>query len=298
MKKTGLLIVAILIIAGGVYMLWSVFRQYKDMEIDDIIWTDGYGEDSRIYLYRGGKTENIGNISLKNFSKKGETQLVGVQNLYSNSKGFKGIVTYNITTKEVNEILACDKIYDFLGEGNHEFGGNIQMTDDGKYLYFLCDDKMISYDVEKDQMEILFETWCESYILNEQGTCLFFCDRPALCRYDLSTKERDEVALINGIYSFAISKDEKMLVYRDCDNNELCLFRMDTKEKKKLVELDYIWGAVYISDDNRYVLYTDYKESFVPTNRKIGVYVIDLETGKRRTIYKGTYQDNIGNVLW
>lgn len=279
-------------------MLRSAFFRHKDMEIDDIIWIDGYGEDSGIYLYRDGKTENIGKISLKNFSKKGENLLVGVQNLYSNSEGVKGIVTYDISTKEVNDILACDKIYDFLGEGNHEFGGNIQMTEDGKYLYFLCGDKMISYDVEKDKMEILFETWCESYVLNEQGTCLYYCDRSALYRYDLSAKKQDIVVLIDGIYSFAISRDEKTLVYRDRDNHELYLFRMNTKEKEELVKLDYIWGVVYISDDNRYVLYTDYKETFVPTNRKIRIYVIDLETGKRRTIFKGTYQDNIGNVLW
>ncbi len=300
-KKIGLLIVAIIAITGGTYMLWSAFFKYKDMEIDDILWTNSVNDKNKhihtIYLYRDGKREKIGDILLDCISKKGENLLVGVQNLYPNADEFRGIVTYDISSKEVSEILARDKIDDFLGEGNHEFRGNIQMTKDGNFFYFVRGGKMISYDVENDKLEILFETSSRYYSLNEEETCLFFSNSPTLYRYNLSTKTID--TLLNGcIYSFAVSKDEKVIVYEEFKEKALFLYNMDTKEKEKLVDLNYGYGIVYISEDNRYILYTDYKEAFVPTNRKIRIYVLDLETGKRRIIYKGNYHENIGNVLW
>lgn len=144
-------------------MLWSAFFKYKDMEIDDILWTNSVNDKNKhihtIYLYGDGKREKIGDILLDCISKKGENLLVGVQNLYPNADEFRGIVTYDISSKEVSKILARDKIDDFLGEGNHEFRGNIQMTKDGNFFYFVRGGKMISYDVEKDELEILFETW-------------------------------------------------------------------------------------------------------------------------------------------
>lgn len=282
-------------------MLWSTFFRYKDMEIDDIFWTNSITDKNKhvhtIYLYRDGKIENIGDISLDYISKNGENLLVGVQNLYPNEGEFRGIVTYNISSKEVCEILARDKIDDFLGEGNHEFRGNIQMTKDGNFFYFVRGKKMISYDVENDKLEILFETSSRHYPLNEEETCLFFEDSPnTLYRYNLSTKTKD--VLINGVNNFAVSKDEKIIVYENRKEKALFLYDMDSGEKEKLVELNYGCSVVSISADNRYILYTDYKEAFVPTNRKIRIYVLDLETGKRRTIYKGNYHENIGNVLW
>lgn len=294
-------------------MLRSAFFRHKDMEIDDIIWTNNvcykeeYVNGKNIFLYRGainlyrdGKTETVGDILLSNFSKNGENLLVGMQNLYPNMEGFKGIITYDIVTRELKEILAYDKICDFLGEGNHELLGKIQMTMDGKFIYFACGKKMISYDTEKSTLELLFETQtsCNEYFLNAKETCLYYSDSPhTLYRYDILTKTRDTM-IDQDIYNFAVSKDEKLVVYESRRDKALFLCHMDTGKKEKLVDLNYGYGVVYISDDSRYILYTDYKEAIVPTNCKIIIYVMDLETGKRRTIFKGTYQDNIGNVLW
>ena len=294
-------------------MLWSAFFRYKDMEIDDIIWTNNvcYKEENvngkniflykgTINLYRDGKIETVGDILLSNFSKNGENLLVGMQNLYPDTEGFKGIITYDIATRELNEILAYDKICDFLGEENHELLGKIQMTMDGKLFYFACGKKIILYDAEKSTLDLLFETQtsCNEYFLNAKETCLYYSDSPhTLYKYDILTKKQDSL-IDQDVYNFAVSKDEKLVVYENRRDKALFLYYMDTGEKRKLVDLNYGYSAVYISEDSRYILYTDYREAIVPTNCKIIIYVKELETGKRRTIYKGTYQDNIGNVLW
>lgn len=302
MKKKVSLLVLILVLALGASMILSVFFRCKDMEIDDIIWTKYvYGKNGQwkgeIYLYSNGKTENIGDIMLRHVSKKGESLLIGVQNLGLPGDRYKGIVTYDIFTKEVREILECDKIDDFLGRGNHDFRGNIQMAGDGKFFYFVCGDKMILYDVEKDRLEILFETMSDRYFLNEKETHLYFSDDHCIiCRYNLQSRTKEP--LIKNVNYFAVSRDEKMIVYVSRETDELFLYRLDTGETEKLVKLTYPYSEMNISRDNRYILYTNYKESIIPTNRRIEICVLDLETGKRKIIYRGDYEDNIGNVLW
>lgn len=283
-------------------MLLLTLFQHKDMEIDNIIWTDyvrskdGIVNGGVIYLHNNGKTENIGDIALSNVSQKDGNLLVGVQNLFPNADGFKGIVTYNISSKEVKEILECDKIYRFLGNTNHDFRGNIQMTKDEKFFYFVCGGKMILYDAQKDKMEILFDASCYQYSLNEKETCLYFSEDKTLFRYDLSTKTKD--ILINDVYNFSVSKNEKVIVYENRDDQALFLYQIDSEENKKITDLNYKYSEVCISEDNRYILYTDYKEAIIPTNRRIEIYVLELETGRRKLIYKGDYEENIGIALW
>ena len=73
---------------------------------------------------------------------------------------------------------------------------------------------------------------------------------------------------------------------------------METGKKEKLLEVNYVDNLIYISEDNKCLLYTDYKESMIPTNRRVEIYVFELETGKQKKIYRGDYGDNIRSVLW
>lgn len=300
-KKLSIVTLVVVVMIGGACTLLTLF-QNKDVEVGNIVWTDhfpdedGYITGGAIYLYDNGKTEKAGDVALCHVSQKDGSLLVGVQNWYPNADGFKGIVTYDVSSKEVKEILECDKICDFLGDGNADFCGNVQMTRDGKSFYFACGGKMICYDAEKDKMEILFEASCHQYSLNENGTCLYFSADATLFRYDLSTNAKE--VLLKDVWYFSVSKDEKAIAYENRDEQALYLHRVDTGEDEKIADLNYIGSTTCISEDNRYVLYTDYKEAVVPTNRRIEIYVLELDTGKRKLIYKGNYKENIEVARW
>lgn len=301
-KRLSIALLAILLIIGGSYMLLLTLFQHKGMEVGNIIWTDhipdedGYITGGAIYIYNNGKTEKVGDIALCHVSRKDGNLLVGVQNIYPNADGFKGIVTYDVSSKEVKEILECDKIWDFLGDGNDDFRGNVQMTRDGKSFYFVCGGKMVCYDAEKDKMEILFDASCHQYSLNENETCLYFSADATLFRYDLSTKTKD--ALLKDVWDFSVSKDEKVIAYENREEQALYLHRVEAGEDDKIVDLNYMDSTICLSADNRYVLYTDYKEAVVPTNHRIEIYILELGTGKRTLIYKGNYKENIEVARW
>lgn len=294
--------ITIAVVSVGICLLMLVLFLRKDIEADDIIWTcdvsdeNGYVNGGKIYLYRDGRSECIDNISLCNVSAKGENLLVGIQNCYPNAEGFKGIVTYNISSKEVNEVLSSDRIHEFLDDRSLNFRGNIQMTQDGKLYYFVCGDNMMLYDTEKDKMEVLFKASCYQYILNEKETYLYFSENRALFGYNIleNTKE----LLLNDVNNFSVSKDEKMIVYENRKEQALFLYRIDSGENEKLLDLNYLDSQISISNDNRYLLYTDYKESLIPTNRMTEICIFELKTGKRRVIYKGSYSDNITSVTF
>lgn len=286
----------------GICILLLAFGCRRDTEIDDVIWTsyvcdeNGNINGGVINAYRDGKRVCIDNIALSNVSGSGEQLLVGVQNLYPNAEGFKGIVTYNISQKEVNEILNCDRIYDLVGNSNLDFRGNVQMTKDGKLYYFVCGEKMILYNAEKDKLEVLFETSCYQYMLNESETCIYYSENGTLFKYNFIEKEKD--ILINEVNNFSVSKDEKFIIYENRKEQSLFLYQIDSGKIEKLVGLNYSDSQISISDDNCYLLYTDYKESLIATNRKIEICVLDLKSGRRSIIYKGDYSDNIRSVLW
>lgn len=276
-------------------MLQSVFFQNKDRIVDDIIWTNNVDVNGMICLYHDGEIENNSDIYLDYVSKKGKELLIGVQNLHPNIEGFKGIVIYNMSSKEVTEILEYDKIRDFLGDGDKDFRGNIQMTEDGRFFYFVYGGKMMVYDAEKDEMEILFEAFCYQYVLNKKETCLYFSADKTLYKYDLLTKTTE--FLNDNVYNFAISEDEELVCYENRDEGALYLYQIDSGESEKLLTTNdgYSMG---ISADKRYVLYIDYKGAIVPSNYKPYIKVFDLETAKSETIYKGKYEDNISVVPW
>lgn len=293
---------SLIIIAGGVCILVAAFFLKKDIKTDDIIWTsyvhdkNGNINGGRVCTYRDGKRECIDNIALSNVSMKEKNLLVGMQNLYPDAKGFKGIITYNISSKEVIEILACDRIYDYLDDRKIDFRGNIQVTKDGNLYFFTCGKKMLLYDVEKDNLETLFETSCNQYVLNEGETCLYFSENGILFQYNLAEHTKDKI--IDQVNNFTISRDETLIIYEDRKKRELFLMEMETGKKEKLLEVNYVDNLIYISEDNKCLLYTDYKESMIPTNRRVEIYVFELETGKQKKIYRGDYGDNIRSVLW
>lgn len=302
MKKKISLIIAITIVIGVIGLLTLTFFRHKDMVIDDIIWTsyicdeNGIVNGGKIYAYKDGQRESIANIALSNVSMGEEQLLVGVQNLYPNAEGFKGIITYNISQKEVNEILSCDRIYDFLGDSDLEFRGNVQMTGDGKFYYFVCGGKMILYDVEKDELEILFKTSSYQYMLNESDTCIYYSEDKTLLRYNLIDREED--IIINDVNNFSVSNDENIIIYENRKEQGVFLYQIDSGKNEKLVDLNYVDSQLSISKDNCYLLYTDYTESSIPTNREVEICVLDLKSGRRSIIYKGNYSDNIRSVLW
>lgn len=302
LKKKTSLIIAITIVIGVIGILLLTFFRHKDMEIDDIIWTSYISDENgiisggKIYVYKDGQRECIANIALSNVSMGEEQLLVGVQNLYPNAEGFKGIITYNISQKEVNEILSCDRIYDFLGDSHLDFCGNVQMTGDGKLFYFVCGGKMILYDVEKDELEVLFETSCYQYMLNESETYIYYSENKTLFRYNILDREND--ILIDEVNNFSVSKDENIIIYENRKEQGLFLYQIDSGKNEKLVDLNYVDSQISISEDNCYLLYTDYTESSILTNRKVEICVFDLKSGSMSIIYKGNYSDNIRSVLW
>lgn len=300
-KKISIIIAITIITIGGIWMLMLTFFQHKDMAIDDIFWTsyvcdeNGKISGGMIYTYKDGESECIARVALCNASMGEEQLLVGVQNLYPNAEGFKGIITYSISQNEVKEILSCDRIKNFLGGSDLDFRGSVQMTGDGK-LYYVCDGKMILYDVEKDALEILFETSCYQYMLNESETCIYYSENSTLFRYDLIGMQN--VSLINDVNNFSVSKDENIIIYENRKEQGLYLYQIDSGENEKLLDLNYPDSQISISNDNCYLLYTDYTESFTPTNRKVEICVLDLKSRRMSIIYNGNYSDNIRNVFW
>lgn len=302
MKQKISIIISIIIAIGGICILIMAFSDHKDMAVDDIFWTryvcdeNGKINGGMIYTYKDGESECIAHIALCNASMGEEQLLVGVQNLYPGAEGFKGIITYNISQNEVKEILNCDRINNFLGDSSLDFRGNVQMTGDGNLYYFVCNGKMILYDVEKDDLEVLFETSCYQYSLNESETCIYYSENSTLFRYDLTGMKNDSV--INDVNNFSVSKDENIIIYENRKEQGLYSYQIDSGENEKLLDLNYPDSQISISDDNCYLLYTDYTESSMATARKIEICVFDLESGSSSVIYKGDYSDNIRSVLW
>ncbi|MGN0245346.1 MAG: hypothetical protein ACI4DK_05220 [Lachnospiraceae bacterium] len=259
--------------------------------------SDGHVNGGTIYSYDVEKKEkeNIGNIALDNISYDGKN-LVGVQNNYPDSIGFKGIITYDIHTQEITEILPCSRIYEMLDEKNHLFTGNIQMNSNADIMVFACGGKMFMYSINEDELAELFSTSSNQYILSSDGTCLYFSENSNLYSYNFMSGKKE--VMLEGVYNFAISSDEKTIVYENQKEEMIYLYIVETQENKEIIKLNESGGNMYFSKDNGYLLFTDRKSSFVPTNYKIQICIYDIANSKISVVYRGKYEDNYRNVIW
>lgn len=226
-----------------------------------------------------------------------------MQNASSNSKGYQGIVLYNINTKEVQEILSCDRIDDFWGLNENEgawFEGCIQMSEDENRFYFSYSERLSCYDRKRDELSVLVEDilYRGSIALNEEETGLYYSNLGTLMFYDFSTGKIKEI--LSGVGTFSLAKGDDFLVYAYWEKDELWKYDLESKENKKLCNLKRSSGnRIVLSQDNQYVAYTDSKESIVPTNFKYYLTICELETGRKKVIYKGKYgESGINSLVW
>ena len=301
-----LIVIIISVLCAGLIIMNKTILQ-KDFKIENVFWTqydadeNGYVTGESIYMYHNGEIECIDHQGLNNASKYGDT-IVGLQNASSNSEGYQGIVLYDINTKEVQEILSCERIDDFFGVNENEgawFEGCIQMSEDENRFYFSYSEQLSCYDREMDELSILVEdAYLGSVVLNEEETGLYYSDSGTLMFYDFSTGEAKEI--LSDVDTFSLAKDDKFIVYIHWENDELWKYDLESKENEKLCNLKRSSGnRIVLSQDNQYVAYTDSKESFVPTAFKYYLTVCDVETGRRKVIYKGKYgESGINSLVW
>lgn len=303
-KKIGISILLVILVVGSGVMIGRNFFCKSFTGIKPIIFScynsnsDGYVNGGTIYLYNveKKKRENIGNIALDKISYDGKNTLVGVQNLFPNSTGFRGIITYNISTQKIVEVLSCSRIYDMLDENNHTFTGNIQMNSTKDIFIFVCGKKMFMYNLNEEKLEELFDTSSNQYILSADGKYLYFSENGNLYLYDFKSKEKE--VMIEGVYNFAISKDESTITYENQKEKSIHLYDLDTQENKEIIQLKHSGSQMYFSENNEYLLFTDYKGSIVPNNYKIEICIYDFAKNEISIIFKGKYEDNYRSVVW
>lgn len=304
-KKIGIGILLMILIVGGIgVMIGRNFFCESLTGVNPIIFScyhsnsEGYVNDGAIYSYNveEKKKENLGNIALDKISYDGKNVLTGIQNIFPNSDGFRGIITYDISTQETVEVLSCSRIYDMLGENNYTFTGNIQMNSTKDIFVFSCGGKMFRYSLNEDKLEVLFDTSSNHYKLSADGKYLYFSENSNLYFYDFIRGKKE--VLLEGVYNFAISKDESIIAYENRKEKSIYLYDLDTQENKEIIQLKHSGSQMYISENNGYLLFTDYKGSIVPNNYKIEICIYDFDKNKISIVYKGKYEEDYRNVVW
>ena len=304
-KEIGISILLGILVVGGIGIM--IGRNYfceSLTEINPIILScdysdsEGYVNSGLIYFYNVGKKEkeSIGNIALDKISYDGKNVLTGIQNMFPNSVGFRGIITYDVSTHEITEVLSCSRIYDMLGNNNHTFTGNIQMNSTRDIFVFACGGKMFMYDLNNDKLETLFDTSSNQYILPADGKNLYFSENSNLYSYNFMSGKKE--VILEGVYNFAISKDENIIAYENQKEKSIYLYIKNTQENREIIQLKHSGSQMYISENNGYLLFTDYKGSVVPNNYKIEICIYDFAKNKISIVYRGKYEDDYRNVVW
>ena len=301
-KIVGISILIILVGIGVILGKKFVYEPVQDIE--PVIWscystdTNGYVNGGAIYSYDVQNKEKklVGNIALDYISSDGKGILTGVQNMFPNANGFQGIVTYNTYSGEIVEVISTSRIFDMLEGDNHSFYGNIQMDSSQENFYFLYGGKMFKYAVNEDRLTILFDTPSNQCVLSQNEESLYFTENQCLYLYNLQKDEK--VKLLEGVYRFAISSDEDMIAYENKSEKKICLYIVSTKENKEIVQLKHSGVQLHISDNSKYLLFTDYKELIIPTNYNIEIGIYDFVNNQISIVYKGTAEENFRTVLF
>lgn len=307
-KKKISIIISILVVMGIIAIVSIIAGSSLSTnaleDVPSIIWSryisdeNGHITGGELCSYDVGTKEirTLEDIALDHVSYDGKSLLVGIQNLFPDSSGFKGIVTYDIHTGELREILSCDEIYAMLDENDHAFCGEVQMDSDKKSFYFLCGGKLFLYDAEKEELTVLFDTAGTQCVLSSNGETLYYSEGGKLYAYHPENKETETV--LEGVYNFTVSNDEKMIVYENRKEEGIYLYLPETGEDKELFQVNYPDNVLSTSDDNGYLLFTDYKETIPATNIKTIIGIYDFSTGKKTVVYQGEYGEDFRGMLW
>ena len=315
MKKRYLYIslLAIVLIIAGVFLMFNLekFSMKRDLKARNmiVIWDErelkgeAVNNISRLYQYNFGGQEIILEDKYKFFDFTFSDDKQRLLSFVGN-RGKFDIVEYDMEKRQLKPILSSQEVEEYLEESvdvkgkQSKEGSCVRYYDHENKISFRYGSYIMSFS-ETEGFEILYSSGSlgRTYDWIENDSALLIIDGTDLIKYSIKTKEKTTLIEQSASFSFAVSSDDKFLVYEDRGDGYLYLCNLEDGEKRRLCRRYHPFPDLQISEDNKYLLCSDAVEIF-PSTMKYWLYIVNLENGRRLKIKDWGLDAEVWGATW